>query len=167
MRIATATEASQSISRRSASAATHQAKDESHRGVDLPHFLVGEATRDIPQSLGIHGGCLFGKHSREWAAHFHFGAKLAASADVDVGATSRWITSENQIARRLQTGARTSRCLCFPSGPRKRNTSPRTQCLQVTENLRRLGAILLVRGKCGRLGTQLFLAADTGGIDQC
>src|SRR5664280_1392866 len=58
-------------------------------------------------------------------------------------------------------------CPLLPLGLRNRNTSPRTQCLHVTENLRGLGAILLVRGKRSRLGTELFLGAATGGIDQC
>src|SRR5664279_534801 len=81
---------------------------------------------------------------------------------------ARWITPENQIARRPQSVAATAHsCPFLPLGLRKRNASPRTQCLHVTENLRRLGAILLVRGKRSRLGTELFLGAETGGIDQC
>ena len=42
------------------------------------------------------------------------GRKLAANADVAVGATSRWTTSEGQIARRPRSAARTARVLGSP-----------------------------------------------------
>jgi hypothetical protein len=67
----------------------HQSKDQSQRGIDLPHLSVGQVTRDLPESLRIHGGCLFDKHSSPSAQQFHLGRKHAASADVEVGATSQ------------------------------------------------------------------------------
>ena len=42
----------------------HQSKDQSQRGIDLPHLSVGQVTRDLPESLRIHGGRLFDEHSR-------------------------------------------------------------------------------------------------------
>ena len=53
----------------------HQSKDQSQRGIDLPHLSVGQVTRDLPESLRIHGGCLFDKHSSPSAQQFHLGAK--------------------------------------------------------------------------------------------
>jgi len=95
------------------------------------------------------------------------GRKLAASADVEVGATSRVDNARKSDC--TMTAKRGPDCSwpLLPRGLRNRNTSPRTQCLHVTENLRRLGAILLVRGQRSRLGTQLFLGAESGSIDQC
>ena len=53
----------------------HQSKDQSQRGIDLPHLSVGQVTRDLPESLRIHGGCLFDKHSSPSAQQLHLGAK--------------------------------------------------------------------------------------------
>ena len=95
------------------------------------------------------------------------GRKLAASADVEVGATSQVDNARKSDC--TTTAKRGPDCSCplLPLGLRNRNTSPRTQCLHVTEDLSRLGAILLVRGKRSRLRTQLFLGTESGGIDQC
>ena len=95
------------------------------------------------------------------------GRKLAASADVEVGATSQVDNARKSDC--TTTAKRGPDCSCplLPLGLRKRNASPRTQCLHVTEDLRRLGAIPLVRGERSRLGTQLLLGAESGSIDQC
>jgi len=73
---------------------------------------------------------------------------------------ARWTTPENEIARRPQSVSPTAQCPLL-RWLRNRNTSPRTQRLHVAEDLRGLGAILLVRGKRSRLGTELFLGAAT------
>jgi len=84
----------------------------------LPHVLVGEATRDRPQPLGIDGavGSTSTRVCRPSSSTS--GRKLAASADVEVGATSQVGNareSDCTIARLRQSVART---VCDLHSPR-------------------------------------------------